>query len=81
MVIWNHGDFQPDSLEEAEDLGEEAGDVDLELIVLVDQYRPQDQFIVDVFSHDDIIPSGDLEGGVKVRQVPEENCDTWFIDI
>ena len=22
-----------------------------------------------------------LEGGVKVRQVPEENCDTWFIDI
>jgi len=22
-----------------------------------------------------------LKGGVKVRQVAEVNCDTWFIDI
>ena len=58
-MYFNHADFLPDGREEVEDLGEEAeDDVDLELIVLVEQDRPQ-EFIVDDFSFDAFIPPGD----------------------
>ena len=58
-MYFNHGDFQPDGWDELDDLCEDAEEgVDLELIVLVEQDRPQ-EFIVDDFSFDAFIPPGD----------------------
>lgn len=63
MERWDHVDYVPVGWNESEDMTDqvEEDDTNLELIINVytDQYRPQEEFIVDDFSFDDIIPSGD----------------------
>ena len=63
MEKFDSVDYLPVGWNESEDLtGKvEEDDINLKLIINVytDQYRPQEPFILDDFSFDDMIPSGD----------------------
>ena len=71
MVVWNHGDYQPDGwdgIEDAEGEFQEESQ-DLELIVLIEQYRIQDELVISD-SFEDIIPP--MDNYLAVQQEQED---------